>query len=207
LGSRDIRKIITAAAALAAWALAGCGETVVDGDGPPIPAYTSPATVLKAVQISFNQRDIEYLKQSLSPNFIFYFDPRDVGESPPGRNYIIPKSWSHDEFLNGANNMLQKAYAIDFSINTTGVGTPGEKETTYKAEGVTISLLVMTDEYNGFIVDGGYCDFAFERYATEKGERLWRLTGWWDHTSGGHDEGAAVGPGSLGRVLAMYYSE
>ncbi len=200
-----MRKIIPAA--VAALALAGCGETVVDGGGPPIPEYASPATVLKAVQISFNQRNINYLKQSLSPNFIFYFDPRDVGKNPPGGNYIIPESWSHDEFLNGANNMLQKAYAIDFSINTTGVGTPGEKETTYRADNVTLSLLVYIDEVNGCLIDGGYCDFAFERYATEKGERLWRLTGWWDHTSEFFDEYHGVTPFSLGRVLALFYDE
>jgi hypothetical protein len=199
-----MRKIIPAI--VAALALAGCGETVINRE-PPTPEYASPATVLKAVQISFNQRNIDYLKQSLSPDFIFYFDPRDVGQSPPGKTYIIPESWSHDEFLNGANYMLQAAYSIDLSINTTGVGKPGENEATYKAEGVTISLLVMIDELNGFMVGKGYCDFAFERYATEKGERLWRLTGWWDHTSGGYDEGAAASPASLGRVLAMYYSE
>ncbi len=201
------RSTLIAALALAALALAGCGETVIDGNGPPIPEYTSPATVLKAVQISFNQININYLKQSLSPDFVFYFDPRDVGRSPPGGRYIIPESWSHDEFLNAANYMLQAAYSIDLSINTTGVGKPGENEATYKAEGVTISLLVMTDELNGFKVDKGYCDFAFERYATEKGERLWRLTGWWDHTSEGYDEGAAVEAGSLGKLLALYYME
>jgi hypothetical protein len=197
---------LTAAAALAALALAGCGETVIDRE-PPTPEYASPATVLKAVQISFNQRNIDYLKQSLSPNFIFYFDPRDVGHSPPYSRYIIPESWSHDEFLNGAGHMLEMAYSIDFSINTTGVGTPAENETTYRADNVTLSLLVYIDEVNGCLIDGGYCDFAFERYATEKGERLWRLNGWWDHTSLGYDEGAAASPASLGRVLAMYYRE
>ncbi len=201
-----MNKAILTAAALAALALAGCGETVIDGEPPP-PEYTSPATVLKAVQISFNQRNIEYLKQSLNPNFIFYFDPRDVGQSPPGGRYIIPESWSYDQFTKAAYTMVQVAYSISLLVRVEPLRRPGENVTTYKAEGVTISLLVMVDEYTGYTVKRGFCDFEFERYAAENGEKLWRLTGWWDHTSEGYDEGAAAAPGSLGRVLAMYYRE
>jgi hypothetical protein len=71
----------TATVILAALALTCCDKTIINGPESPIPEYTSPATVLKAVQISFNQRNIDYLKQSLSPEFIFYFDPRR-GDEP-----------------------------------------------------------------------------------------------------------------------------
>ncbi|MEE9455985.1 MAG: hypothetical protein V3W11_02400 [bacterium] len=193
---------------LMALAFAGCGKTVINGDDPPIPEYTSPATVLKAVQISFNQSNIDYLEKSLSPEFIFYFDPRDVGASPPGKpGYKIPASWSYDDFTKAANRMLHTAYSISLFVPVGSLREPGENETTYKAENVTISLLVMVDEVNGFKIDKGFCDFAFEAYYNERKEKRWRLTKWWDHTSGGYDEYTGGAPGSLGSVLALYYRE
>jgi hypothetical protein len=101
--------------------------------------------------------------------------------------------------------MFDKAYSINLSIPTGRVGTPGENETKYKAENISISLLVMVDELNGFIADGGYCNFEFERYITKEGKKYWRLTKWWDRTSQGYDEYLGASPTSLGRVLAVYY--
>lgn len=197
----------TATVMLAALALTGCDSTVINGHERPVPEYTSPATVLKAVQISFNQSNIDYLKRSLSPDFTFYFDPRDVGKKPPGGTYVIPESWSHDDFTKAANSMLNKAYSISLFVRVGSLREPGENETTYKAENVTISLLVMVDEVNGFMIDKGFCDFAFEAYYNERKEKRWRITKWWDHTSEVLDEYAGAGHGSLGRVLALYYPE
>jgi len=102
---------------------------------------------------------------------------------------------------------LQKAYSIKLLIPTSQIGTPGENETKYRAENISINLLVMVDELNGYRADRGYCNFAFESYTSEAGKKRWRLTGWWDFTSGGYDENTAIAPGSLGRVLALYYPE
>jgi hypothetical protein len=179
-------------------------EEGVTKPGPPEP--TTPANVLKNVEISFNQRDIDLLKAMLSTNFVFYFDPRDVGKSPPGRpGYMIPESWSYTEHLGASENMYGKAYSINLSIPTGRVGTPAENETTYRADNISLSLLVMVDELNGFIADKGYCNFEFERYTTKEAKKYWRLTGWWDRTSEFFDEYPGVAPSSLGRVLAMYY--
>jgi hypothetical protein len=141
----------------------------------------------------------------LSDDFVFYFDPRDVGSSPPGSHYIIPETWSYTEFWQALNNMFTKAYSINLSIPTTRVGAPGENETTYRAEKVQISLVVMIDELNGYIAEGGYCNYEFERYEASSGKKYWRLTGWWDRTSEGYDANPGVAPSSLGRVLALYY--
>ena len=199
---------LTTAVTVAALAFTGCSKTVVNGNDPPMPEYTSPATVLKAVQISFNQGNIDALKKSLSPKFVFYFDRRDVGASPPGKpGYKIPASWSYGEFWQAAYSMFNNAYSISLFVPVGPLREPGENETTYKGENVTISLLVMVDEVNGFKIDKGFCDFAFEAYYNERKEKRWRLTGWWDFTSEGYDERAAVAPGSLGSVLALYYPE
>jgi len=165
---------------------------------------TSPAGVLGNVAISFNRRDINLLKAMLSEDFVFYFDPRDVGKNPPGSMYIIPESWSYTEFWQVLNEMIRQAYSISLSIPTGRVGEPGESETTYKAEKIPISLLVMVDELNGFIADNGYCNFEFERYEAA-GKKYWRLTGWWDRTSPYYDENLGAMPQSLGRILAMFH--
>ncbi len=186
--------------------LLACGEEEgVTKPGPERVEPTTPAYVLKNVQMSFNQRDIYLLKAMLSESFVFYFDPRDVGQSPPGKTYIIPESWSYTEFCQALNNMFGQAYSIDLSIPTGRVGTPGENETTYRADNIPLDILVMIDELNGFVADQGYSNFEFERYEAAGGKKFWRLTAWWDRTSQGYDEYPGTSPSSLGRVLAMYY--
>jgi hypothetical protein len=195
-----MRKTILLATALALLALS-CGEEEGITRPPPL---NLPADAIDAVEISFNQRDIELLKKCLSRDFVFYFDPDDVGQNPPGKSYLIPTSWSYTEFWSAANNMLYRAYSINLYISTSHIGTPGEKETRHKAENVSISLLVMIDDLNGFIADVGYCNFAFEAYYNEKEGKRWRLTGWWDFTSAHADETPGLEPTSLGKILAMY---
>ena len=77
-------------------------------------------------------------------------------------------------------------------------------KTKYKAENISISLLVMIDELNGYRADIGYCNFEFERYESAGGKKYWRLTGWWDRTSSGYDKNPGVEPASLGRVLSLF---
>ncbi len=178
-----------------------CGEE--EGITRPPFAYF-PVDVVENVEMSFNVRDIDLLKECLSRDFVFYFDPDDVGKNPPGSEYIIPESWSYTEFWSAVKNMFQKAYRVSLYISTSRIRAPGENEVTYKAQNVRISLLVMVDENNGFIADGGYCDFAFQVYYNETKEKLWRLTGWWDFTNEYFDRAPALTPTSLGMILAAY---
>ncbi len=195
-----MKKVIIGVIVVTALALS-CGEE--EGITRPPPSNV-PADTIDAVEISFNQRDIDLLKRCLSPDFIFYFDPDDVGQNPPGSTYIIPESWSYTGFWSALYNMLYRAYSINLYISTSRIGIPSEKETRYKAENVSISLLVMIDDLNGFIADVGYCNFAFEAYYNEKEEKRWRLIGWWDFTSAHADEAPGLEPTSLGKILALY---
>ena len=198
-----MRKLTIGVVTVTALLALSCGEE--EGiTRPPPPSLNLPADVIDGVELSFNQKNIDLLKKCLSPDFIFHFDPDDVGRNPPGSQYVIPETWSYAEFRQATKNMFYQAYSVNLSIPTSGVGEPGENETTYKADNVRISLLVMVTELNGFLADKGYCNFAFERYETEKGEKYWRLTGWWDRTSGFLDGYPGANPTSLGRVLAMY---
>ena len=187
------------------WAAIAC-EEMSEPPGPPTPRWpdlTSPANVLRTVEASFNQRDIDLLIQSISPNFVFYFDPRDVGQTPPN-NYLIADSWRYEWFWNAAHNMFNKAYTIDLSINTNGVGEPEPEENTYRADNIDLALLVMVDELNGFIADKGYCNFEFESYPTKERKKNWRLTNLWDRTAAVNGKSNGFKPSSLGRILAMY---
>ena len=160
-----MKKIILSGMALALLALA-CGEkepVTPNVDYRILP--TSPRAVLINVETAFNRRDINLLKAMLSENFVFYFDPDDVGQYPPGGGmYRIPESWSYMQFWTAISNLFVKAYAISFTIPAGEVGTPGPNESPYKVENVNIKLLVYIDELNGYLVDGGYCNFEFEKY-------------------------------------------
>ena len=176
--------VVTAAAAAAALILTGCLFSPPE-EVPPQPPVemTSPVNVLKNVAIAYNQRNIDLYKKALSTNFVFYFDPRDVGQTPPGKTYIIPESWSYTADWEATYNMFNLAYSINLSINTNNIGEPDPEETTYRADNVKISLLVMISELTGYLADGGYCNFEFEKYQNEQSEDRWRLTKWWDRTS------------------------
>ena len=159
---------------------------------------------MKNVEMAFNRRNVDLLKNMLSADFLFHFDPADVGQKPPGRKYIIPEYWYYDEFWTATDNMFILAYSISLAIPTKGVGTPAESKTTYRAEKVSLSLRVMVDELSGYVADKGYCDYEFESYAGKEGKKYWRLTAWRDRTCGAFDESPGVCPTSLGRILAMY---
>ncbi len=200
-----MKKIIIPTAALALLALS-CGEEEgVTPSVPERPEATSPAAVLENVEISFNQADIKILLSVLSKDFVFYFDPNDVGQNPPGSKYEIPESWSYTEFWSAVENMFQKAYSIKLSIPTSHIGTPGENETKYNADNIPIDLLVMVDKLNGYGANQGFCNFAFESYTSEAGKKCWRLTKWWDRTAVPAADGRlGAEPTSLGKILAVF---
>ena len=186
----NIRKIgrtaaLAIGAALAALSFTGCLFSPPEKEPPsPPPVMDSPANVLKTVEAAYNQRNIEYYKNALSKNFVFYFDPDDVGQNPPGvPTYKIPESWTYTEDWSATDKMFEKAFSISLQISTGIVGTPDPEATTFRAENITIKLLVMIDELNGYLADTGYCNFEFEKYQNESNEDRWRLTKWWDNTA------------------------
>jgi len=185
--------------------LVACGEE--EGVTPNVDYRvlpTSPRAVLVNVETAFNRRDINLLKAMLSENFVFYFDPDDVGQHPPGSEYEVPVSWSDFDFVDAARKMLKAAHSISLAIPTSRVGEPGPNETTYRVENTNIRLLVMIDEINGYIAEQGYFNVEFEKYCSERGNDYWRLTKWWDNTSVSYDANPGVSPASLGKIFALF---
>ncbi len=196
-----MNRTISLALALALLPLA-CGE---EEPPPPPPPVNTPVGVLTYIEVSFNQRNIDLLKRSLSPNFVYYTDPGEIGRPrPEGTPCRPPPIYSFTEFWHIAYNMFNSAYAINLSISTGGVGEPGPEETTFRAGDVNVSLLVMVDENRGYLADEGYCHFEFEKYKNEQGQDVWRLTNWWDNTEGGGEEPPGIEHVPLWYILSLY---
>jgi hypothetical protein len=179
-----------------------CGEEEVTGPQEPdryMP--TSPANVLKNVELAFDNRDINLLTAMLSTEFVFYFDPRDVGRNIGG--YIIPESWSYDEFRDAAANLFSRAYSINLTIDVGHVGEPAPGKKSYNAPDVKTSLLVMVDDVSGFLGEG-FGDYGFEIYRGKTGREFWRLIKWADHRYRGGDASPANKVASVGIILAYY---
>ena len=168
-----MKRIISLALALLAFT---CGDNVIiNGEIPPV-EQTSPANVLKNVEISFNERDIDMLKRVLSPTFVFYTDPGEIGRAKPdGNSPRPPPCYNYTEFWNIAYILFNEAYDISLSISTGRVGEPAPEENIYSAGNVDLVLLVMADEVNGYVADG-YCNFEFESYPTKERKKNWRIT-------------------------------
>jgi hypothetical protein len=184
--------------ALAGALLLACGEE--DVTDPKTPEYripNSPVNVLKNIRLSFNVKGYNGFRECLSPDFVFYFNPNDVGQTVEG--YKIPVSWNRVEMLAAIKNMFNKAYDINLNIPTTGVGTPGSEDTTWRVDNVTITLVLLTEPGVGYRIGAGYCNFEFERYEVNNNYR-WRLITWWDYTSESRDGT----PETLGKLLTLY---
>jgi len=191
-----MRKVIAVTTAALVLLALSCGE---DETPPQQDWSASPDAVLNAVEKSFNERDHGLLKYSLDHDaFVFYFNPQDVGSYVGG--YIIPESWTYAEFYQACGNMFDEAYEI--SLQIPPIGAPPEGATTFIAYNVTINLLVMTDEENGYRADKGYCNFKFKKFI-ENGEVRWRLVQWWDFSIA-YDGGGRSSPTSFGRILVMF---
>ena len=199
-----MKKIILSGMALALLALACGEESVTDPKVDYRALPSSPANVLKNVERAFNHRDVNLLRAMLSENFVFYFDPDDVGQQVPGGGYVIPESWTRAEFISAVGNMFHKAHAISMEIDHNRVGVPDPEATTFIAEEVNVQLLVMIDEINGYIGEG-LSDFEFEKYRAKSGACYWHLTKWWDNSAYPYDKNTCVVPASFGKVLALFY--
>ena len=181
-----MKKTITLAAAVALLALS-CGEE--EGVTPQEPdrlAPTSPANVIKNVELAFNNRDINLFKDMLSENFVFYFDPDEVGRRPGGKRRI-PRSGSYTDIVRSVNDLFETAYSISMSIDMRSVGDPGPAETTFRADNIKVTLIVNDDELKGFTYDR-YGNVEFEKYRADAGENYWRLRKWWDRADPGYGE-------------------
>lgn len=161
---------------------------------PKNPANSEPKYVLANLQYSFNHRDEENLQACLGADFVFYFDPTDVGRIA-GENYLIPASWGKADLKRAARNIFERAQTLSFSVAWENLGTPGE-EVEYVLKENVAAELVVTLEGNVVYRGTGSGDFGFSKEAPE----TWKLAKWQDGTGPGAEEVS-----NLGFLLASFY--
>ncbi|HUU57120.1 MAG TPA: hypothetical protein VMW93_07250 [bacterium] len=196
-----MKKIILAGIAITLLALA-CGEE--EGVTPNVDyrvVSTSPRAVLVNVETAFNRGDLNLLKAMLSENFVFYFDPEDVGQMVPGG--IIPETCNYAEFIRTVENLFRLSYSVSMTINTEHVGAPGSGANTFRAEDVDAELIVMMDEVSGYWGES-LCDLEFEKYRSKSGAYYWHLTKWWDNANDYGDARARNWPYSIGKIIWQF---
>jgi len=203
-----VNKVIIASVAVALLALS-CGEEEgITRPGPEPKGErvepVTPGAVLRNFKEGFIYRQYRIVNISLRDNFLFFFDPREVGQKVPYRNYVIPKSWDRDAFMQAVKVLLGGAYALDFAISTEGLGEPGPGATLHEAENITLTLRVMVNELESYLADQGSVDLEFESYISANGKKYWQLKTWRDHTYPPYGD-LGVERASLGKILAIYY--
>jgi hypothetical protein len=195
LKNRMSTKYLLLTFAATALLAAGCGEETTDAGGQePYPA-NEPKYVLANVELAFNADDLNLLDDCLAGDFMFYFDEDDVGQEVNG--YVMPLSWTRQEFLTAVGNLFDKTFSVTFNDHWREVGTPGRGEQFYLAPELKLQLSVMVDSKNGYVFDDGSCDYEFTR---EPGE-AWFLSKWRDRSR----ECGCLGPYTFGRILAGYH--
>ncbi len=193
--NRTIKKYLLVALAAGAVLTAGCGEDATNpGEQQPY-AATEPKYVLANVEIAFNGDDLKLLDNCLAPDFAFYFDSHDVGEEVNG--YIMPGSWTRQEFLTAAGNLFAKTFSVTLNDHWRDVRKPPRGEQFHLAPELELQLSVMLDSKNGYAFDDGTCDYEFTR---EPGQ-AWFLSAWRDRSR----DCGCLGPFTLGRILARYH--
>jgi len=147
----------------------------------PVVDYTpeTPEECISSLEKSFNDHDITLYKAMLSSNFTFYFNQADVGTDVDG--FIIPASWGYEDDWTATEDMFTQAYDISMQLPEGDIGTPPEGATEYTVENISISLLVMIDETNGFIANKGTCTYTFEK-VSDSGDEYWVIKDWRDFT-------------------------
>jgi len=168
---------------------------------PPRISLDSPEDTLRTFVYAFNHFNepdaIKILASTLSDDFHFYFDPKDIGKEKNG--YIIPESWNKDEFLSACQNMFNDAYSIHLDIPQLETGLKGQ----YKSNGdefsceTDINFLLYVNQSQGYQAVGPV-NWQFRKCDDGK----WRIYAIYDHTS---PEIFSIECTSYGVILAYFH--
>jgi hypothetical protein len=172
-------------------------------DGGTTPIFTNTlAGVLGLIEKSFNGRAVIVFGSSLSDDFTFYFNPEELGEQVG--DHTIPEFWTRAVFLEAVVDVFDRAYLIEISIDTSGIGEPAGGYSTYTAEGVPVEMFVMIDTVNAFRTVGTFT-FEFRAEYNEANGREWAVTAWRDYTIPGYPSGRGAEDISFGALLVYFY--
>ncbi len=175
--------------------LSACGDTT--GSDTHWNA-TEPDMCVLYFEGSFNDRKIEILETQIAPGFVFHFAQSDIGETVNG--YTIPSAWDYDHIFRAASNMFRAygeggAYFIRMIISEGHIGFPPEGAGTYTSPEDEIYFTAKTSETGGYEIENAIVNFSFVK-GNNGTYDYWRLTDWYEFTSG---------EASIGKALAHFY--
>ncbi|MCX7022310.1 MAG: hypothetical protein NTW26_08595 [bacterium] len=144
----------------------------------------SPRAVIEDIQWCYNNADgPKYSILLDEDNFVFYFDPSDVGG-----DLDIPSSWLYKQEIDATQNLFVAVGAanIDLSLDFSDSGNtePGPYETTFDIYNVAYSLRVVETEKDIIYQADEQANFKLSKFADNIGLMRWWLTKWWDIKNG-----------------------
>ncbi len=108
-----------------------------------------------------SNREIENYSALLTADYLFYWDPNDVGDVMPQTGYQIPQSWDRETDVQATGNMFAQAYDIRLQVLNAGdfddPSIPGDY---YRADNVLLQFYLWSDGPDSAVLATGPCDFA-----------------------------------------------
>jgi hypothetical protein len=182
-----MRKLLIFAMVLLILVIA-CDE---ENNGNVFPDYSTPVDTFETFVETF-QRFAEpgiigILKNCLTEDFTFYFDPNDED---------VPVSLDKTAFCDACQNMFEQAYGINFEF--TSIGSPGEGETEYDAE-TDINFILWISEINAYQATGA----VYIIFNEMSGQ--WKIDEIRDQTASDYVLIIEPAPQSFGSILFLFY--
>jgi hypothetical protein len=130
-------------------------------------------------------REINNYSALLTSDYLFYWDPNDVGSMTPG-GYQIPQSWSGQEDIEATGNMFAQAYDIRLEVLNAGdYDDPNIPGDFYRANNALLQFYLWPDDADFYYMATGPCDFEFRKVGDE-----WLISAWYDRSGGEQSLGA-----------------
>ena len=103
--------------------LLGCDNTLLPIENPPSDT-TTPTGVAKSVETAINNNEMDSYMSLLSADYVFYFDPVEVGTVVDGRT--IPETWDRDTDTAKISYTITNGVELIVNIDESGIGQPGK---------------------------------------------------------------------------------
>lgn len=175
-----MRYILSLVIVVLGLSLVGC-----DGENPPTETLltsfdlSTPGKTLKTYShVITDSRNIDEYERILSASYRFYFNPSDVGKTLKD-GYDIPEYWDNAADWAATNNMFANAYDIKMTVKNWEDYDVVPEGTTYTAHDVEIEFYIYPESPDFSELTTGVCDVDFEKI-----DGYWRISKWFDKTSG-----------------------
>jgi len=147
----------------------------------PVPEWQLPLTpraVIEDIEWCYNNADgPSYTTLLDEDNFVFYFDPGDVGG-----DLDIPVSWTYDLEVDATQNLFYAVGAPNITLELTidEDDEPGPYDIMFRLDDVAYELHVYVPEDDMNYIANAHANFELSKFEDDDGLMRWWLTKWWD---------------------------